>query len=106
MLCIEREKQALLSFKRSLDDPSNLLSSWDAAVDDCCKWEGVVCNNLTGHISELHLQSADLVSRLGGKLNPSLLNLKHLMFLDLSQNDFADPANPSLHWVVGKSRVS
>ncbi|KAI3450008.1 hypothetical protein Pfo_006673 [Paulownia fortunei] len=86
--CIEREKQALLRFKQSLDDPSNLLSSWDAAVD-CCKWERVVCNNLTGHIYELHLQSPDWSSRLGGKINPSLLNLKHLRLLDLSQNDFA-----------------
>ncbi|KAK4487196.1 hypothetical protein RD792_006515 [Penstemon davidsonii] len=34
-------------------------------------WEGVVCNNLTGHVLQLHLQQ----SGLQGKLNPSLLKL-------------------------------
>ncbi|KAL0342849.1 UNVERIFIED_CONTAM: hypothetical protein Scaly_1947500 [Sesamum calycinum] len=85
-LCRERERQALLSVKQALDDPSNFLSSWDAAVD-CCEWDGVLCNNLTGHVSELHLQSPDSGSGLGGKIDTSLLSLKHLRFLDLSQND-------------------
>ncbi|KAK4407435.1 Receptor-like protein 7 [Sesamum angolense] len=92
-LCRERERQALLSVKQALDDPSNFLSSWDAAVD-CCEWDGVLCNNLTGHVSELHLQSPDSGPGLGGKIDTSLLSLKHLRFLDLSQNDFTGTQIP------------
>ncbi|XP_073133788.1 receptor-like protein EIX1 [Henckelia pumila] len=86
-LCIENEKQSLLRFKKSLTDPSDMLSSWDAQ-HDCCKWENVVCENSTGHVLELRLQSPDWNSRLGGKIDPSLLNLKFLRFLDLSRNNF------------------
>uniref|UniRef100_A0A2N9J8H1 Leucine-rich repeat-containing N-terminal plant-type domain-containing protein n=1 Tax=Fagus sylvatica TaxID=28930 RepID=A0A2N9J8H1_FAGSY len=54
--CIQSERQALLKIKQDLIDPSNRLASW--AVDgNCCQWVGVVCNNVTGHVQELHLQS-------------------------------------------------
>ncbi|KAK6138287.1 hypothetical protein DH2020_027978 [Rehmannia glutinosa] len=80
---VKIEKQSLLSFKQTLKDPSNLLSSWNNSSEvNCCKWKGVFCNNLTGHVHQLHLQS------LSGKITPSLLNLKHLKSLDLSQNHF------------------
>ncbi|KAG5558586.1 hypothetical protein RHGRI_008510 [Rhododendron griersonianum] len=85
--CLESEKHALLSFKKGLADPSNRLSSWDVEAD-CCKWAGVVCDNLTGHVRELHLQNPYVKQKLGGEVNPSLLNLKHLNYLDLSRNDF------------------
>ncbi|CAA0824284.1 disease resistance family protein / LRR family protein [Striga hermonthica] len=85
ILCPEIEKQSLLSFKQSLNGSSNVLSSWDAANFDCCTWKGVVCSNLTGHVLELHLQGN---YSLGGKVNPALLNLKHLKYLDLSRNSF------------------
>ncbi|KAK6138290.1 LOW QUALITY PROTEIN: hypothetical protein DH2020_027981 [Rehmannia glutinosa] len=93
--CPEIEKQALLSFKQSLKDPSNLLSSWDNGEVNCCMWKGVFCNNLTGHVIELHLQSHDWFQGLYGKINPSLLNLKHLKYLDLSQNKFNETMIPS-----------
>ncbi|KAK6138284.1 hypothetical protein DH2020_027975 [Rehmannia glutinosa] len=83
--CLEIEKQALLSFKKSLEDPANLLSSWKAKVN-CCKWKGVICSNLTGHVLGLHNGHGFLQ----GKINPSLINLKYLRYLDLSQNDFAE----------------
>ncbi|XP_028085913.1 receptor-like protein EIX1 [Camellia sinensis] len=98
---MESERQALSAFKQDLVDPSNRLYSWEVE-DDCCKWEGVVCNNLTGHVLELHLQNPNTSfdfdyelndywfkkSALRGEINPSLLNLKHLKYLDLSLNDF------------------
>ncbi|KAL7257808.1 hypothetical protein ACSBR1_004007 [Camellia fascicularis] len=97
VVCMKSEKQALLSFKQDLKDLSNRLSSWEVEAD-CCKWAGVVCNNLSGHVLELHLQTPnefDLYSRLGGEINPSLVNLTHLRYLDLSQNSFTGIRIPS-----------
>ncbi|PQQ00702.1 hypothetical protein Pyn_17898 [Prunus yedoensis var. nudiflora] len=81
--CKEIERRALLKFKQDLNDSSNLLSSW-VGEGDCCHWAGVVCHNLTGHVSELHLGT----HYLSGKINHSLLNLKNLNYLDLSKNSF------------------
>ncbi|XP_075641352.1 receptor-like protein EIX1 [Castanea sativa] len=92
--CIDTERQALLSFKQHLIDPSNRLSSW-TAHGDCCLWEGVVCHNLTAHVHQLNLTSYYVPSVLGGKLNPSLLDLKHLNYFDLSFNNFTSTAIPS-----------
>ncbi|XP_048443254.1 receptor-like protein EIX1 [Pyrus x bretschneideri] len=96
--CQQNERQTLLMFKKDLDDSSNLLSSW-VGEGDCCTWTGVACDNLTGHVRELHLAGYyDEVTReghrLGGKVNPSLLNLKHLTYLDLSCNDFGGQQFP------------
>ncbi|KAB2605977.1 receptor-like protein 12 [Pyrus ussuriensis x Pyrus communis] len=97
--CKENERQALLLFKKDLDDPSNMLSSWGGA-SDCCNWIGVACDNLIGHVHELHLagnydQETGEEHGLGGKVNPSLLNLKHLSYLNLSHNNFEGLQIPS-----------
>ncbi|XP_030936668.1 receptor-like protein EIX2 [Quercus lobata] len=93
------------SSSKDLIDPSNRLSSW--TVDrDCCHWHGVVCHNLTSHVYQLHLgrfpvyetkegYEAYKRSMFGGKLNPSLLNLKHLNYFDLSSNNFYASPIPS-----------
>jgi EIX receptor 1/2 len=59
MWCIERERQALLEFKKGLIDDYNRLSSWGSedAKKNCCSWEGVHCSNQTGHVLKLHLQA-------------------------------------------------
>ncbi|TYI58332.1 hypothetical protein E1A91_D11G349600v1 [Gossypium mustelinum] len=89
LLCIQSEREALLKFKNDLIDPSNRLSSW-VEGGDCCKWVGGVCHNSTGHVNQLHLASPPFSpSALGGKINPSLLELKHLSSLDLSYNIFS-----------------
>ncbi|KAL5738288.1 hypothetical protein ACOSP7_031049 [Xanthoceras sorbifolium] len=54
--CIERERQALLTFKQDLIDPSNRLASW-IGDGDCCNWAGVVCHNVTGHVLQLQLRN-------------------------------------------------
>ncbi|GKV08995.1 hypothetical protein SLEP1_g20561 [Rubroshorea leprosula] len=99
-VCIESEKEALLKFKQGIVDRTNRLASWHSD-GDCCKWTGIVCNNVTGHVIELNLRVPPLDdyyddeayeayerSWLGGKISPSLLHLKHLSYLDLSNNDF------------------
>ncbi|XP_070677332.1 receptor-like protein EIX2 isoform X2 [Malus domestica] len=99
-LCIEEERRALVSFKQHLVDPSGRLSSW--VGHDCCQWEGISCNNSTGLVVKMDLRNPYPDSRsyeewddsayerscLGGKINASLLSLKHLKYLDLSYNEF------------------
>uniref|UniRef100_A0A2N9H9V1 Leucine-rich repeat-containing N-terminal plant-type domain-containing protein n=1 Tax=Fagus sylvatica TaxID=28930 RepID=A0A2N9H9V1_FAGSY len=87
--CNEKEKQALLTLKRGLTDPGNLLSSWSSDQEDCCRWERVRCDNKTGRVTELHLSSpldADglwLTTKRGW-----VLEFSSLRYLDLSWNDF------------------
>ncbi|CAL5343077.1 unnamed protein product [Camellia sinensis] len=91
--CIEREKQALLKFKEAAIDHYGILSSWGNEEDkkDCCKWSGVHCNNHSGHVTMLDLHVPENLSYsygLRGEMSPSLLELQHLKYLDLSGNSF------------------
>ncbi|OMO72456.1 hypothetical protein COLO4_27607 [Corchorus olitorius] len=108
--CSVIERDALLKFKEDLDDSAGRLVSW--VGDDCCKeWLGVECNQETGKVTKLDLRNpsdpfvVDLLtfqsSQLRGNLNPSLLELKSLEYLDLSLNNFENTPIPdfigSLH---------
>ncbi|KAM4099895.1 hypothetical protein ACB094_05G027300 [Castanea mollissima] len=94
VFCNEKEKQALLSLKRGLTDPENVLSSW-SDHEDCCRWEGVHCDNKTGQVTELSVNSA------GGEVSSSLLELEHLNYLDLSHNNFNCTRIPSFLGSMG-----
>ncbi|KAH7666049.1 Non-specific serine/threonine protein kinase protein, partial [Dioscorea alata] len=90
---------ALLDFKKHIQDPSNKLSSW-VMGQDCCSWEGVHCDNLTGNILALELRGPNPMSdeydlQLRGEISPSLLQLQHLNYLDLSCNFFYGTSIPS-----------
>ncbi|KAL9270872.1 Actin-depolymerizing factor 7-like protein [Drosera capensis] len=87
--CMQAEREALLRFKGSLADLPDSFSSWKG--NDCCIWEGVGCNNTTGHVVKLDLQSNWFVS---SELDSALLDLKHLVYLDLSGNDFSGSPIP------------
>ncbi|XP_027922956.1 receptor-like protein EIX2 [Vigna unguiculata] len=109
IVCIGSERETLLKLKHNLTDPSNRLSSWNASVNpNCCHWNGVVCNNFTSHVAELHLTTPfpdfdyhyenyeDYEEALeehnrrafSGEINPCLVDLKHLNYLDFSGNLF------------------
>ncbi|XP_015158579.1 receptor-like protein 12 isoform X4 [Solanum tuberosum] len=53
-ICRDNEQRALESLKKEVDDPLDIPSSW-VVGKDCCEWEGVVCNNLTRCVIELHI---------------------------------------------------
>nr|TKR97371.1 hypothetical protein D5086_0000213640 [Populus alba] len=84
VMCMEREKQALLKLKDDLVDKNDHLSSWGTG-SDCCNWTGVRCNNRTGHVYSLQLnQHADYSIQFKGDISSHLLELKHLAYLDMS----------------------
>lgn len=96
VMCMEREKQALLKLKDDLVDENDQLSSWGTG-DDCCNWTGVRCNNRTGHVYALQLnhqeifQFYDSVGEINysmqfkGDISSPLLELKQLAYLDTSE---------------------
>ncbi|XP_025014190.1 receptor-like protein EIX2 [Ricinus communis] len=92
--CIRIEREALLNLKLHLADPSNRLRNWVSDDGDCCRWSGVTCDNSTGHVLKLNLSTlynqethlGPVLLPLGGKISPSLLDLKHFRYLDLSNN--------------------
>ncbi|XP_027923854.1 receptor-like protein EIX2 isoform X2 [Vigna unguiculata] len=90
MRCIPKEREALLQFKAAIVDRYGMLSSW--TTPDCCRWEGIRCSNLTGHVLRLHLPgqfNAD-ISRdyMSGEIHTSLMELQQLEYLNLSSNYF------------------
>ncbi|KAK7267363.1 hypothetical protein RIF29_20033 [Crotalaria pallida] len=96
--CNEKDKHALLSFKKGVIDPSNKLFSW-STQQDCCQWEGVECDNITSRVIGLGLECSttlptysDKVDKshcLTGSINlSSLFQLEFLNYLDLNNNDF------------------
>ncbi|MED6210711.1 hypothetical protein PIB30_066717 [Stylosanthes scabra] len=104
--CKESESLALLDFKSGLVDDFGILSSWERN-QDCCKWwRGVFCNNQTGHVEYLDLSGyyinplvpsgglGYVPRRLKGHIHVSLLELKHLVYLNLSYNYFPNTHIP------------
>ncbi|KAJ9678977.1 hypothetical protein PVL29_021022 [Vitis rotundifolia] len=111
LVCNEKEKHALLRFKQALYDPGNRLSSW-SVNQDCCRWEAVRCNNVTGRVVKLHLGNPydtndyEFYSKfkLSGKISPALLELEFLSYLNLSWNDFGGSPIPSFLGSMGSLR--
>ena len=110
LVCNEKEKHALLRFKKALSDPGNRLSSW-SVNQDCCRWEAVRCNNVTGRVVGLHLGNPyDYYYefyrnfQLGGEISLALLELEFLSYLNLSGNDFGGSPIPSFLGSMGSLR--
>uniref|UniRef100_R7VZM6 LRR receptor-like serine/threonine-protein kinase FLS2 n=1 Tax=Aegilops tauschii TaxID=37682 RepID=R7VZM6_AEGTA len=88
--CVAYERDALLSVKESLWEPSVNLSSWQG--EECCNWKGVRCSYKTGHVVKLNLrgsaQDCLRYSAYRGAISHSLVTLQQLRYLDLSCNSF------------------
>ncbi|KAM4077733.1 hypothetical protein ACJW30_12G162200 [Castanea mollissima] len=93
--CHDDERFALLQFKESIiinrsasDDPSayQKVSSWMTLSSDCCTWDGVQCDENTGHVTSLDLSSSYLYGSINS--SSSLFQLVHLHRLNLASNDF------------------
>ncbi|CAI9774155.1 unnamed protein product [Fraxinus pennsylvanica] len=92
--CIERERQALLQFKQGLiTSDLETLSSWgsEEAKKECCEWEGVICSDRIDRVNRLELSGLQL----RGNISRALLDLPHLNYLDLSENDFGRSQIPN-----------
>ncbi|XP_017985362.1 PREDICTED: receptor-like protein 12 [Theobroma cacao] len=98
-LCSHNEAFALMKFKRSfsIDETASLgceysstpsypkTDSWKEGTD-CCSWDGVTCDNITGHVIGLDLSCSWLYGAIPS--NSSLFHLPHLQNLNLAQNHF------------------
>ncbi|XP_031275757.1 receptor like protein 27-like [Pistacia vera] len=103
-LCHNDESYALLQFKdsfiidRSASDESSAypkVSSWRLGGEngDCCSWDGIECDENTGHVIGLKLNSSCLFGSFNS--NSTLFLLSHLQKLDLSDNHFNSSEIPS-----------
>ncbi|KAI4357401.1 hypothetical protein L6164_001350 [Bauhinia variegata] len=90
--CSAKDRQLLLHFKKTIVDPSHLLSSW-STEEDCCRWIGVQCHNTMGRVTKLNLTRSSIdpnytAEPLTGEINLCVLELEFLNYLDLSDNIF------------------
>ncbi|XP_014501057.1 receptor-like protein 12 [Vigna radiata var. radiata] len=99
--CREREREALLRFKAAIVDRYGILSSW--TTPHCCRWKGIRCSNLTGHILMLDLHGENYFNfdieyisgrYMSGEIHKSLMELPQLEYLNLSFNSFPDSNIP------------
>ncbi|KAI5345043.1 hypothetical protein L3X38_012920 [Prunus dulcis] len=103
--CHDEERSALLQFKESFiidksasryDGAYPKVSSWKPARggnSSCCLWDGVECDEKTGHVIGLNLSSSYLYGSFDS--NSSLFSLVHLQRLSLSDNNFNYSQIPS-----------
>ncbi|KAK9938746.1 hypothetical protein M0R45_015468 [Rubus argutus] len=90
------DSSALLQFKNTFLVSASVSSScfsvyfktvsWEKD-NDCCKWNGVTCEKVTGHVVGLDLSCSGLHGNIHH--NNSLFSLGHLQRLSLSGNDFS-----------------
>ncbi|KAM7250995.1 hypothetical protein ACFE04_022878 [Oxalis oulophora] len=75
------EGDALNALKTNLDDPNNVLQSWDATLVNPCTWFHVTCNN-DNSVTRVDLGNANL----SGQLVPQLGQLPNMQYLELYSN--------------------
>ncbi|MBA0626568.1 hypothetical protein Godav_004219 [Gossypium davidsonii] len=80
------EGDALHSLRTNLNDPNNVLQSWDPTLVNPCTWFHVTCNN-DNSVIRVDLGNAAL----SGQLVPQLGLLKNLQYLELYSNNISGP---------------
>ncbi|XP_042411999.1 LRR receptor kinase BAK1-like [Zingiber officinale] len=78
------EGDALHYLKTNLNDPNNVLQSWDPTLVNPCTWFHVTCNN-DNSVIRVDLGNAQL----SGTLVPQLGQLKNLQYLELYSNNIS-----------------
>ncbi|KAJ8764706.1 hypothetical protein K2173_007795 [Erythroxylum novogranatense] len=104
-LCLEDERDALLLFNQSIFIKSNAsgdplaypkTASWELQgqnTSDCCFWDGVECDEQTGHVVGLDLSSSCIYASINS--TSTLFRLVYLQRLNLGDNDFNYSQIPS-----------
>lgn len=82
--CNQDDHDSLFPFFSNVSSASPL--DWSSSKD-CCQWEGVECGGINGRVIGLALPFRGL----SGILSPSLANLTHLSYLNLSHNRLSGP---------------
>ena len=100
-LCHDDESFALLQFKESLiinqsASAYSKISSWMAQSSDCCTWDGIQCDENTGHVISLDLSNSSLYGSINS--GSSLFQLVHLQKHNLSSNNFSITLNWNPRW--------
>ena len=81
------------------------ISTW-LTQQDCCAWEGVHCDNITGRVTKLDLKPNYVDGQLNvleGEMNLCILELEFLSYLDLSFNKFDAIRIPSIQHNIARS---
>jgi len=81
------------------------ISTW-LTQQDCCAWEGVHCDNITGRVTKLDLKPNYVDGQLNvleGEMNLCILELEFLSYLDLSFNKFDAMRIPSIQHNIARS---
>ncbi|KAM3305553.1 BRASSINOSTEROID INSENSITIVE 1-associated receptor kinase 1 [Capsicum chinense] len=86
LICGNMEGDALHSLRTNLQDPNNVLQSWDPTLVNPCTWFHVTCNN-DNSVIRVDLGNAAL----SGQLVPQLGLLKNLQYLELYSNNISGP---------------
>ncbi|KAL1565346.1 Leucine-rich repeat protein 1 [Salvia divinorum] len=85
-ICANLEGDALYALRRAVNDPENVLQSWDPTLVDPCTWFHVTCD-AQNRVTRLDLGNA----KLSGKLVPELGKLERLQYLELYMNKLMGP---------------
>ncbi|KAJ4950676.1 hypothetical protein NE237_027508 [Protea cynaroides] len=90
-ICANTEGDALHALRTNLEDPNNVLQSWDPTLVNPCTWFHVTCNN-DNSVIRVDLGNADL----SGQLVSQLGELKNLQYLELYSNNISGIIPPDL----------
>ncbi|XP_078167911.1 receptor-like protein 39 [Carex rostrata] len=86
--CLPDQSSSLLQLKRGFFHSD--LTSWQPGTDCCHGWEGVSCNEATGHVTALDISNRYIE----GNLSAAIFNLTSLQHLNLAYNDFSENQIP------------